>query len=192
MKIGYARVSTKEQNLDIQIEALKASGCERIYEEKVSGKKKERSQLNMCLDYLRDGDILIVFDLSRLGRTSKQVIELIDYFNQKNIGFISIKEGLDITTSMGRAFAGLLAVINQMNVEVQNEKIVAGIKKARARGKVGGRPGISEEKKNLIKTLYESRDYPLVTIAQMAKVSRATVYNVINSLKKMEENNDVY
>lgn len=122
MKVGYMRVSTQKQNLDTQREAFKQHGVEKVYEEKASGRNTNRSELNNVIEYLRPGDTLYIYDLSRLGRTVQQVMKLIEYFSKENIGFVSIKENLDITTPTGKMIVGVLASINQMQVEIQNEK----------------------------------------------------------------------
>jgi len=127
MNIGYIRVSTQKQNLDSQKEAITKYGIDRLYEEKASGRNTDRPILNEVIDYLRENDTLVIYDLSRLGRTVHQVMKLIEHFYDNNIGFVSLKENIDITTPIGKAMISIIASFNQMQVEIQNEKIKAGI-----------------------------------------------------------------
>jgi len=174
MKVGYMRVSTHKQNLNTQREAFKKYGVEKVYEEKASGRNTNRSELNNAIGYLRPGDTLYIYDLSRLGRTVQQVMKLIDYFSQKNIGFVSIKENLDITTPTGKMIVGILASINQMQVEIQNEKIREGLANAKANGKQQGRKSIPIEKVRMIKAL-DKDGYSNKEIAETLGISRRTV-----------------
>ena len=147
MKIGYARVSTKEQDLSLQIDALKREGCEEIYKEKISGKKKERKELEELLSNIRKGDEVIVYSLDRLGRTRKQLLDLLDEFKEREIHFKSISEGyFDTTTPMGQAIFEIIAILKAMEVNVLSERTKAGLATARARGRNGGRPTGSHNK----------------------------------------------
>jgi DNA invertase Pin-like site-specific DNA recombinase len=176
MNIGYMRVSTTSQTLVTQKEALEKYGVERIYEEKASGRNTERPILNELLDHIRPGDKLIIYDLSRLGRTVNQVVKLLDFFIKEDIGFVSIKDSLDITTSMGKAMAQIIAVFNEMQVNVQNEKIKEGLQIAKEQGKKLGRKAISDEKIRLINALTKD-GYSNQEIANQLDISRRTVIN---------------
>lgn len=178
MKIGYIRVSTQKQNLDSQKEALSLYGIDRLYEEKASGRNTNRPVLNEVIDYLRENDTLVIYDLSRLGRTVHQVMKLIEYFYEKNIGFISIKESIDITTPIGKAMLSIIASFNQMQVEIQNEKIKAGIASARLHGKPLGRKPIPPEKIKMIKAL-KNEGFTNLEIAKQLEISKRTVINYI-------------
>ena len=134
MLIGYARVSTHEQNLDLQIDALKVVGCEKIFTDKISTLKAERKGLQEALDFLRPGDVLVVWKLDRLGRTLKQLIELIAMFNQKGIGFKSLKETIDTTTSTGKLVFHIFAALAEFERDIIRERTNAGLQAARARG----------------------------------------------------------
>jgi DNA invertase Pin-like site-specific DNA recombinase len=179
MVIGYIRVSTQKQNLESQKEALIKHGFDRLYEEKASGRNTNRPVLNEVIDYLRENDTLVIYDLSRLGRTLHQVMKLIEYFHEKKIGFISLKENIDITTPVGKAMISIIAAFNQMQVEIQNEKIKEGIANARLNGKKLGRRSISSEKVGLIKAL-KKQGYTNQEIANHIHVSKRTVINYIN------------
>ncbi|MFA6800886.1 MAG: recombinase family protein [Acholeplasmataceae bacterium] len=184
--IGYIRVSTKKQNLELQQDALNKYGIDKLYQEKASGRNTNLPILNEVLEYLRPNDTLIIYDLSRLGRTVHQVMKLIEYFSQNNIGFVSIKENLDITTPIGRAMISIIASFNQMQVEIQNEKIKEGIENAKAHGKrIGGKP-ISSDKVKIIKTL-KKEGYTNQEIANHLEISKRTVINYLCNINRLIE-----
>lgn len=182
-KIGYARVSTKEQNLDSQIDVLKAYGCERIFSEKVSGRKYKRTELDNCLDYMRDGDTLVITKLDRLGRTTKQLIELSLYLDNENINLQIIDMDISTKDAMGKMFFTMMSAFAELEANLLSERTKKGLDSARARGRVGGRPAISDQKKEMIKSLYNSRNYSGEEITKMVGVSRSTIYKVINESK---------
>jgi DNA invertase Pin-like site-specific DNA recombinase len=179
MNIGYIRVSTQKQNLDSQKEAITKYGIDRLYEEKASGRNTDRPILNEVIDYLRENDTLVIYDLSRLGRTVHQVMKLIEYFYDNNIGFVSLKENIDITTPIGKAMVSIISSFNQMQVEIQNEKIKAGIKTAKENGKKLGRKKIDTSKIRLISTLKKD-GYTNQEIADQLSISKRTVINYAN------------
>lgn len=174
MKYGYIRISTKMQNLEVQIEALNNFGVDRIFEEKESGLNTDRPVLNDVIDRLRTGDTLVIYDLSRLGRSFYQVMKLIDDFAGNSIGLVSIKENLDITTSMGRTMIRIMASFNQLQVELQNEKIIDGIANAKANGKKLGRRPISKSIVRTVKALY-NQGYTNQEIADQVGISKRSV-----------------
>ncbi len=174
MIIGYIRVSTQKQNLEVQQDALNKYGIDKLYEEKASGRNTNRPILNEVIDYLRKDDILVIYDLSRLGRTVHQVMKLIEYFSQNNIGFISLKENLDITTPIGRAMVSIIASFNQMQVEIQNEKIKEGLQNAKVQGKKLGRKPISVDKIKILIALVKE-GYSNQEIANHLKISKRSV-----------------
>lgn len=182
-KIGYARVSTKEQNLDSQIDVLKAYGCERIFSEKVSGRKYKRTELDNCLDYMRDGDTLVITKLDRLGRTTKQLIELSLYLDNENINLQIIDMDISTKDAMGKMFFTMMSAFAELEANLLSERTKKGLDSARARGRIGGRPAISDQKKEMIKSLYNSRNYSGEEITKMVGVSRSTIYKVINESK---------
>ncbi|QMS84841.1 recombinase family protein [Candidatus Xianfuyuplasma coldseepsis] len=185
MRIGYMRVSTVAQNLDTQKAALESYGVERIFEEKASGRNIERPVLKELLKFIRSGDTLVIYDLSRLGRTVHQVVKLLDDFIKRNIGFVSLKESLDITTPMGKAMAHIIAVFNQMQVDVQNEKTREGLLIAKANGKKLGRKAITQDKILMIQALCKE-GYSNQEVADKLGVSRRTVINYKKGSKQIK------
>ena len=140
MKIGYARVSTQDQKLELQIYALKQNGCERIYQEKISGKSKERPELERMLAHLRKGDTVMVWKLDRLGRSLRDLVNMVLDFNSKGVEFISLQDGINTATATGRFTFNLFASLAEFERELTIERPMAGISAARARGRKGGRP----------------------------------------------------
>ncbi|WP_404341258.1 recombinase family protein [Pseudoalteromonas mariniglutinosa] len=139
MKIGYARVSTDEQSESAQLDALRAAGCERIYQEKCSGKSKLRPELERLIDALRAGDVVVVQRLDRLGRSLKDLIELLDGFKSEEVQFISLNENIDTTTAVGELAFHMIGSIAQFERRLISERTKAGLEAARARGRKGGR-----------------------------------------------------
>lgn len=178
-KIGYARVSTKDQNLDSQIDTLTEHGCERIYSEKASGRKYKRTELDNCLDYLRDGDTLIITKLDRLGRTTKQLIELSQHLEDKGVDLEIIDMNINTRDAMGKMFFTMMSAFAELEANLLSERTKKGLHAARARGRKGGRPKTSDKKTDMIKSLYDSKEYTGEQIAQMANVSRTTVYRIV-------------
>src|SRR5690625_4096681 len=183
-KVGYARVSTRDQNLNSQIDALKSVGCERIFSEKVSGRKYKRTELDNCLDYLREGDTLVLTKLDRLGRTTKQLIELSQHLDDHGIDLEIIDMNVNTKDAMGKMFFTMMSAFAELEANLLSERTKKGLASARARGRSGGRPRISDKKVDMIKTLYDTREYTSNEVAKMANVSRATVYRVIQEKKK--------
>ncbi len=140
--VGYARVSTREagQVFDRQVDALRAVGCERIYDDRGSGVSTDRPGLKSCLDYLRRGDVLVVLDLDRLGRLAGELIRLVDELEAREVGFRALNASFDTTTPMGRAFLQIQAAFAEMERNVIRQRVKEGIAAARARGRKGGRP----------------------------------------------------
>lgn len=182
-KIGYARVSTRDQNLDSQIDMLKAVGCDRIFSEKVSGRKFKRTELDNCLDYLRDGDALVITKLDRLGRTTKQLIELSQHLEDNGIDLEIIDMNINTKDAMGRMFFTMMSGFAELEANLLSERTKKGLESARSRGRVGGRPRITQEKVNMIVSLYHSKTYTINEIMKMTGVSKGTIYNVINQEK---------
>lgn len=139
MLVGYARVSTDDQNLELQTSALKEIGCTKIYEDKISGTKTNRPGLQLALEVLRNGDTLVVWKLDRLGRTVKGLIDLINQLHQKEIHFKSITDNVDTSTPSGRFFFHVMASLAQMERELIAERTKAGLAAAKLLGRVGGR-----------------------------------------------------
>lgn len=183
MKIGYARVSTTEQILDLQIDALNQTGCERIYQEKISGTQEDRPELKKMMSHLRTGDTLVVYKLDRLGRSTRKLIELVDELEGKGIEFVSIRDNIDTTTAVGKAMFRMLAVLAEMERDLIVERTKAGLEAARARGRKGGRPKKNSKAIEKALRLYDSKEYSVSEIAELTNVSRATLYRAIDKRK---------
>lgn len=184
MKIGYARVSTNDQSLDLQIDALEKAGCEKLYQEKISGMKDDRPQLNELVEYAREGDILVVYKLDRLGRSTKKIIELSEQLEKRGIELVSIRDNIDTTTAVGKAMFRMLAVLAEMERDLIVERTKAGLESARARGRKGGRPKVDNKKVEKAIKLYNSQQYTVKEIEEMIGVSKATLYRSIKQRKK--------
>lgn len=184
MKIGYARVSTEEQNLDRQLDILKQAGCDRIYEEKVSGVKKERTELNKMLDQIRTGDVIIISDLTRLSRSVKDLFSLVEQIEEKGANIKSIKESwVDTTTAQGKLMFTIFAGISQFERDLISQRTIEGLNAARARGKKGGRPKTNEKDIKLAVKMYNSKNYSISEITKATGVSKTTLYRYINNNK---------
>lgn len=179
-KIGYARVSTQDQNLDRQTDHLKASGCNKVYMEKVTGTKKERPELDKMLDELRAGDTILITELTRLSRSTKDLFKLVEQIESKGTNIKSLKESwLDTTTPQGKLMFTIFAGISQFERDLISQRTLEGLASARARGRNGGRP--SKDKKDIDKALkmYESRLHSVSEIEKTTGVSKATLYRYI-------------
>lgn len=187
MKIGYARVSTKEQKLDLQINELKKAGCKKIYQEfGVSGSKANRPELDNMLKNLRSGDVVVIWKLDRLGRSLKDLVNLVEQFNSQNIGILSLHDPIDTTTSQGKLIFNIFASLAEFERDVIRERTKAGLESARSRGRIGGRPkGLSQEaqkKAKTAQTLYESQRFSIKEITQQLNISKKTLYNYLRFL----------
>jgi DNA invertase Pin-like site-specific DNA recombinase len=180
MLVGYARVSTHEQNLDLQLDALKQAGCQKIFTDKISTLKAERKGLDEALTFLRPGDVLVVWKLDRLGRTLKQLIELVALFNQKGIGFKSLKETIDTTTSTGKLVFHIFAALAEFERDIIHERTRAGLDAARARGRRGGRPkALTPKQVALAQSLYDSQEHSIQDICDTLHIAKSTLYRYI-------------
>jgi DNA invertase Pin-like site-specific DNA recombinase len=139
-KIGYARVSTNGQKLDSQIDALYDFGCTKVFSDKTSGVKEERVGFHHLMDYLRTGDLLVVTELSRMTRSLKHLLQVVEDLEKLGVGLISLRENIDTSTATGRCFISIIGAIAQMERELKSERTAAGRKAAKARGRTGGRP----------------------------------------------------
>lgn len=184
MKFGYARVSTQDQSLDIQIEKLTSFGCQEILHEKVSGAKEDRKELNRLLDKLRPGDTVCVVRLDRLGRRMMQLVKLINEFKDKGINFVSLENNIDTSTPMGMIIFNMMAAFSEMERELIRERVRSGIESAARRGIKGGRPpSLTLEKKALLITLLERGDsFSWQQICQMVGLTRSTYFRAVKEL----------
>ena len=186
MLIGYARVSTIDQNLDLQRDALKRAGVTQIYEDKASGRAKTgRPELENVLRALRPGDTLVVWRLDRLGRSLADLVQIINDLAEKGIGFWSLTEQIDTSSAQGRLYLGVFGAMAQYMRDVINENTREGLRAARARGRMGGRPVKLDEKAvREIEALLRDPEITLDDVAKRYNVSRATVYNALNRTRK--------
>ncbi|WP_423230767.1 recombinase family protein [Clostridium botulinum] len=189
MLIGYARVSTQDQNLELQKDALKKSGCGKIFTDIASGIKTERNGLKEALAYLREEDILVVWKLDRLGRSLKHLIEVVNDLSEKNIGFQSLQEDIDTTTSGGKLIFHIFASLAEFERDIIRERTNAGLKAARARGRVGGRPKVMDSKKiSMAKALHNDTNNSIKDICKTLNISRATLYRYLKESNESEMN----
>jgi DNA invertase Pin-like site-specific DNA recombinase len=185
VNIGYARVSTEEQNIDRQIYILKQACCDRIYEEKVSGIKKERTELNKILDQIRTGDVIIIADLTRLSRSVKDLFSIVEQIEEKGANIKSIKESwIDTTTAQGKLMFTIFAGISQFERDLISQRTIEGLNAARARGKKGGRPKTNDKNIKLAVKMYNSKNYSITEIRKATGVSKTTLYRYINNNKE--------
>ncbi|WP_251963161.1 recombinase family protein [Salinibacter ruber] len=180
MRVGYARVSTGEQKLDLQLDALEDAGCERIYEEKISGAAEERPKLEQCLDALRDGDTLVVWRLDRFGRSLKDLVSKMEELEERGADFVSLTEGIDTTTAQGKLTFHIFGALAEFERELSRERIMAGLKAARERGKVGGRPpALDEEDIPQVQALMKDPDVTVSQICERFGISSPTLYRYV-------------
>lgn len=174
--IGYARVSTADQNLDLQIQSLLKAGCERIYDDKISGTRNDRPGLSKAMEMLRPGDTLVVWKLDRLGRSVKHLVDLITRLEQAAINFKSITDSIDTGTPAGRFFFHVMASLAEMERELIAERTRAGLAEAKRKGRVGGRPrSMTESKLTSAKELLQANIPPREVAANLG-ISIATLY----------------
>ena len=186
MKIGYARCSTADQNLDWQLDALRAEGCDEhhIYQEKASGTKMDRPELETMLRTLREGDTVVVCELTRLSRSTKDLFELVDRISGAGADIKSLKEAwLDTTTPQGKLLFTIFAGVSQFEKELICERTRAGLKAARARGRKGGRPKANNKSVEQALALYDAGTIPIKDILASTGLSRATLYAYISKRK---------
>jgi Site-specific recombinases, DNA invertase Pin homologs len=176
MILGYARVSTDEQNLDRQIDALNKYGVDILFNEKMSGTKRERPELNKLIERISAGDTVVIESLSRLGRSTKDLIELMELFNTRGVNLVSLKESIDTSSSTGKLLFTLMSALAQFERDLISERTVEGLKAARVRGRMGGRPRINEEAVRKAVKLYNTKQYSLKEIEKMTGVKKSTLY----------------
>lgn len=190
MKIGYARVSTGLQNLDLQEDSLTSEGCQKIFTDKVSGAKSKRPRLDNAIEFAREGDTIVVWRLDRLGRNMQDLITIVNQLNDRGVSFYSIQENItmDKSSSTGQLMFHLFAAFAEFERNLILERSTAGREAARARGRFGGRPEkLTKQDLDLLKTLVDNGT-SIKTIAEKWNVSRTTIYRYLNKME--EDNND--
>ena len=183
MYVGYARVSTQDQTLDLQKDALEAAGCDRIYEDLgVSGSQAERPGLTQALEYVREGDTLVIWRLDRLGRNLKHLISTVEALKERGVHFVSLKESIDTSTATGRLVFHIFCSLAEFERDLTRERVQAGLVAARARGRLGGRPAaLSEEQIKVGVALAKDRSLSVKAICEQLGCSRSTYYRQIAS-----------
>ena len=178
--VGYARVSTFEQILDLQPDALNAAGCARIFADTASGERSDRPGLQQELDYVRDGDVLVVWRLDRLGRSLKYLIAIITTLNERGIGFKSLTEQID-TTSGSKLIFHVFGALAEFERDIIRERTRAGLAAARARGRMGGRPKKlgTGSKVAMAQALYDDKTHSVADICKTLGISRTTLYRYV-------------
>jgi len=180
MLIGYARVSTHDQNLDLQRDALKAVGCKKVYEDQVSGSKAARPGLEAALDDLRAGDTLVVWRLDRLGRLLSHLIATVGELDERGVGFKSLQESIDTTSSTGNLIFQIFGAIAEFERKLTRERTQAGLAAARARGRKGGWPlKLNGNKQELLYQLYDAREKSIREICELLGISKKTLYEYL-------------
>jgi len=181
--LGYARISTGDQHPDLQVDALKAAGCYRVFVDTASGALATRPALEQVLDQLRPGDTLMVWKLDRLGRSLRHLVDTIAALGE-GVGFRSLQEAIDTTTPGGKLVFHIFAALAEFERDLIRERTSAGLAAARARGRTGGRPAVMTEPKiKLAREMYASRQYTVAAIASALGVSRASIYRHLDGLE---------
>ena len=173
---GYARVSTEQQSLDRQLDMLEKYGVDKIYNEKMTGTKRNRPELDKLLERLTEGDTVVVESLSRLVRSTKDLIQLMELFNSKGVNLVSLKESIDTTSSTGKLLFTLMSALAQFERDVIADRTREGLASARARGRKGGRPPIDGDKIRKAVKLYRSGEYSVKEITELTGVRKSTLY----------------
>jgi DNA invertase Pin-like site-specific DNA recombinase len=180
MLIGYARVSTHEQTLSLQQDALEKAGCNKIFTDTASGAKTERKGLEEALTYVRKGDTLVVWRLDRLGRSLPHLITTMTDLEERGIGFKSLTENIDTTTSGGKLIFHIFGALAEFERNLIRERTTAGLVAARARGKTGGRPkALTERQLTIAQSLYSDKRTPIPEICRTLKISKSTFYRYV-------------
>lgn len=186
--LGYARVSTHDQNLALQKDALESAKCEKIFTDVISGSKSNRPGLDEMLEYSRKGDMIVVWRLDRLGRSLKDLIEIMGKLENRGISLKSINEAIDTSSSTGKLVFHIFGALAEFERNLIQERTNAGLAAARARGKVGGRPRkLDKMKYNLAKSLYKSKDHSIKDICELVGVSKSTLYSYLSNKELCED-----
>jgi DNA invertase Pin-like site-specific DNA recombinase len=175
----YARVSTTGQKLDSQVDALYNFGCTKVFSDKVSGVREERQGFSRLIDYLREGDFLVITELSRMTRSLKHLLQLVEDLEKRKVGIISLRENIDTSTATGRCFISIMGAISQMERELKSERAKAGREAAKARGRTGGRPRTEPRKLEQARILYENSNQTAEEVCQAVGIGRRTFFSYL-------------
>jgi len=180
VKIGYARVSTENQITDRQLDALRKYGIDEIFEEKITGTKRNRPELNKLMSKLRTGDTLVVYELKRLGRNTKQLLAMAEEFQANGIEFVSLTEQIDTTTSMGRFVFTTMCALAQLDRDIISENTKSGLAAAKARGRIGGRKPHNPKKIEKALKMYFTNEFTIKEITEMTGISKPSIYEYVH------------
>lgn len=181
--ISYARVSTQDQHLDRQLEALNKHGYDIIIKEKYSGTKRDREGLNDLMDRVEDGDTVVVESISRLGRKTLDILNIVEELHEKGVTFISLKENMDTSTVTGKAMFQMMCVIAELERNMIAERVKEGLESAKKRGKKLGRPKLDTDKVSVALRMYDSKEYSIKEIVKEVGISQGKLYKEINKRK---------
>ncbi|MBD2700172.1 recombinase family protein [Spirosoma sp. BT702] len=195
MNIGYARVSTQDQNLSLQLDALKSAGCDKIYQEKASGAKADRPELTRLLEHVREGDTIVIWKLDRLGRSLPNLVELVTSLQARGVGLVTLNGPIDTTTAQGKFTFQIFAVLAEYERELIRERTKAGLASARRQGKkLGRKEGLSEEAEKtarVAESMYRENVYSVQEIAKRLTISKTTLYKYLKH-RGINIGNDVF
>ena len=189
MKFGYARVSTEEQSLDRQIDALNRYGVDELLTEKMTGTKSSRPELDRLLDKLRNGDTVVIESLSRLGRSTKDLLALVEHFEKQGVVLISLKESIDISTPTGKLLVTVLSALCQFERDLTVQRTNEGLTAARARGRKGGRPPKDAKTVEKALKLYKAQTHSVAEICELCGLAQGTLYKAIREQQEQESHN---
>lgn len=186
MKLGYARVSTTQQFLDRQLDALNTYGVERIIEEKYTGKTRERDGLNRLLETVRDGDTVVVESISRLGRNTLDILNVVEQLDDAGVTFVSLKENMDTSTPTGKAMFQMMCVIAELERNLIAERVKEGLEATKRRGTQLGRPKLDKSKIDVALRMYDSGEYSVNEVIETTGVSRGSLYRALDKRKAVK------
>jgi len=187
--IGYARVSTIDQNLDRQLDSLNENGAEKIFTEKVTGKKSDRPELLRMMEQLRDGDIVIISELTRLSRSTKDLFTIVEQIQSSGANIRSLKETwLDTSSPHGKLMFTIFAGLSQFEADLTAQRTREGLAAARARGRLGGRPKVAADKANMALKMYDSKEFSVDEICKNCNIGKTTLYRLLSSRSEVNHN----
>jgi len=189
MKFGYARVSTDTQSLDRQLDALSKYGVDEVLQEKMTGTKRSRPELDRLIDKMREGDTVVIESLSRLGRSTKDLLAMVELFSERGITLVSLKENIDISTPTGKLLLTVLSALCQFERDLTVQRTNEGLTAARARGRKGGRPPTDKKAIEKALKLYDAKAMSVSEICEVCNISQGTLYKAINERKEKEIEN---
>jgi DNA invertase Pin-like site-specific DNA recombinase len=183
-KVGYARVSSHDQKLDSQLDALNQVGCNKVFSDRVSGMKADRPGWDQLMAYVRPADTVVVTELSRMSRSLMHLLEVVKTFDQQGIELLSLRENIDTLTATGRCFLAMMGAISQMERELKAERTAAGRAAAKARGRTGGRPRTEPDRLEQARILYLNSDKTAAEVCRSVGIGRRTLFSYLAEVKR--------